>query len=394
MTSLGRASPRRPASSGASRSRRRATLRIASGVLSRSWNSESVKSVGPAMLNWFPRPLIEEFTSPGERALAHERVVEAAVAAAREDLLEEAERVVLGRVALRRVVRDRERRARRLRVLLGGPLLLFLPGLGDVGELLVRRGRDRAEVLLDPLEGRLGLEVARHDERGVARRVEGLEERLGVLEGRGVEVLEVAVEVVRVEPVLVRDLRHVEPREPAVRPVQDVDLDLVLHDALLVREVLLRDREAAHAVGLGPERGLERVRGHDLEVVREVEARRAVQDAAVRLDELDELHLPEVLRALEHEVLEEVGEAGPVARLDPEPDVVVDGHDRRGGGVVGRQDHLEAVRELPVVDGDRGAGGGGRRLRGGGDRPDRRREGECGKGEAWLHRSSVFRHRK
>ena len=198
----------------------------------------------------------------------------------------------------------------------------------------------------------VGCEVAGHDQDGVVRRVERLEERPHVVERRRVEVREVAVEVVGVVPVLVRRHRQVDPREAAVGLIEDVDLDLVLDDFLLVLQVLGVDVQPAHAVGLGPEDRLEHVRRHDLEVVREVEARRAVEQAAVRFDQADELHLAEVLRALEHHVLEEVREPGPVLRLVAEADVVVHGHDRRRRRRVARQHDLEAVRQLVVLDRD------------------------------------------
>ena len=156
----------------------------------------------------------------------------------------------------------------------------------------------------------------------------------------------------RVVPVGVRRLRHGQPGKAAVGPVQHVDADLALHHALLVGEVLLRDGEALHPVGLRPEHGLDGVRRDDLEVIGEVEARRTVEDAAVRLHELDELELPQILGALEHHVLEEVGEAGPVARLDAETDAVIDRDHGYRRGVVGREDHLEPVRELLVLHGD------------------------------------------
>jgi hypothetical protein len=94
------------------------------------------------------------------------------------------------------------------------------------------------------------------------------------------------------------------------------------------------------------------VRRDHLEVVREVEARRPVQQAAVRLDQTDEFHLAEVLRPLEHHVLEEVREAGPVLRLIPEADVVIHGHDRRGRRHVAGQYDLQAVLQFEVLDRD------------------------------------------
>ena len=121
--------------------------------------------------------------------------------------------------------------------------------------------------------------------------------------------------------------------------------------------------QAPHAVGLGPENRLEHVRRHDLEVVREVEPRRSVQEAAVGFDEADELHLAEILRALEHHVLEEVREPGAVLRLDAETDVEVDGDDRRWGRRVAREHDLQPVLELEVVDRDLELPGSRRRLR-------------------------------
>ena len=208
----------------------------------------------------------------------------------------------------------------------------------------------------------VGFEVAGDHQRGVVRRVVRLEERPHVVERRRVEVLEIAVEVVRVVPVLVRRHRQVDPREPAVGLIQDVDLDLVLHDLLLVLQILGIDVQTAHAIALGPQDGLEHVRRHDLEVVREVEPRGAVQEPAVRFDEANELHLAKVLRSLEHHVLEEVREPRLVLRLVAEADVVVqrDHHRRRRG--VARQDDLEPILQLEVVSRNRELAGGRRRL--------------------------------
>jgi hypothetical protein len=94
------------------------------------------------------------------------------------------------------------------------------------------------------------------------------------------------------------------------------------------------------------------MRRDDLEVVGEVEAGGAVEDAAVRLDQLDELELAKVGRALEHEVLEEMGESGAIAGFVTEADMVVDpDSDGRCGGVSGK-DHAEAVPEPVELEGD------------------------------------------
>ena len=95
---------------------------------------------------------------------------------------------------------------------------------------------------------------------------------------------------------------------------------------------------------------------HDLEVVGEVEAGRAVEDAAVRFDQADELVLAEVLRALEHHVLEQVREAGAVLRLDAEADVVVDADHGGRRRRVARQHDLQPVRKLVILGVDLQAG--------------------------------------
>ena len=88
---------------------------------------------------------------------------------------------------------------------------------------------------------------------------------------------------------------------------------------------------------------LELVRRQRLEVVGAVEVGRGVVHAAGALDEREVLGLGDVARALEHEVLEQVREAGPagllVARADDVPEV--DRDDRRQ--VVRRDDHAQAV---------------------------------------------------
>ena len=87
---------------------------------------------------------------------------------------------------------------------------------------------------------------------------------------------------------------------------------LVLHDAALLVELRLVDRaeQVAHAVGLEPQREVERVLRHGLEVVGAVVVGRAVHAGrADLLERIEELAV-QVLRALEHQVLEQVREAG------------------------------------------------------------------------------------
>jgi hypothetical protein len=55
--------------------------------------------------------------------------------------------------------------------------------------------------------------------------------------------------------------------------------------------------------------------------------------------------------ALEHHMLEEMGESRPVPGFDPEPDFIIDGHRDDGRGLVHGQDDFQAVVELAVFDG-------------------------------------------
>ena len=156
--------------------------------------------------------------------------------------------------------------------------------------------------------------------------------------------------------------------ERAVRAVVVRPALLVLDDLALVVEVLLAQRveQRRHPVGLEPEGEVELVGRQRLEVVRPVEPRRAVHRPAGRLDERDVLGLGDVPRALEHDVLEEVREAGLARDLVLGPDVVpeVDRDDRRE--VVLGDDDAQAVVETLVAEGDLGDGGGHGDLSGSG----------------------------
>src|SRR6478672_2071742 len=96
---------------------------------------------------------------------------------------------------------------------------------------------------------------------------------------------------------------------------------------------------------------------HDLEVVREIEARRSVQESAVLLHEADELHLAQVARALEHQVLEKVRESRSIARLDAKADAVVHGDHRGGDRALAREYDLEPVGKLVLLHGHMERGG-------------------------------------
>ena len=333
-------------------------------------------------------------TAAGQPLLPDQRLIQPAVAALQQQLIDQSHRIELRRVALGSVIADGQRRPRRERIGLARALLFLLARLGDVRLRLPRRRGDPAEVLAHPGERLRRVDVAGHDQHRVTRRVVGFEELPHVAQRCRVEMLEIAVEVVRVVPVGVRHLRQIEPREPAIGLIEDVDLDLVLHHRLLIGQIVLGDVEAAHAVGFGPQHRLEGLARDDLVIVREVEAGRSVECAAIRFDQADECVLAEMLGALEHHVLEQVGEPGPVLRLDAEPDVVVHANHRGRRRRVPRQHDLQPVRQRVVLDRNvqrRAAAltgrGGGRQGHGRRHRQDGKPSESCGHGMCapWRH---------
>ena len=91
---------------------------------------------------------------------------------------------------------------------------------------------------------------------------------------------------------------------------------------------------------------------HRLEVVRPIQPGRAVHRPAGALDQGDVLGLRDVARALEHDVLEQVGEPGLAGDLVLGADVVpqVDGDDR--SEMVFRDDDAQAIIEVLVAESD------------------------------------------
>ena len=142
-----------------------------------------------------------------------------------------------------------------------------------------------------------------------------------------------------------RDLRQLQPGEGAVGPVEHVDPDLLLHHVDLVAEVLLGDRRGGHPVGLEEQRALQRLGRQRLVVVRVVLVGGAVERAPGGLHQAGVLHLRHVRRALEHHVLEEVGEPGAALGLVAHADVVEDAHRHDRHAPVGGEDDAQPVVE-------------------------------------------------
>ena len=102
-----------------------------------------------------------------------------------------------------------------------------------------------------------GSDIAKEKEHGVIRHVIRFEKGLNITEVGGIEVGEVAIEIVGVGPITERNGRHVEPGKSAIGLVHDVDADFFFDDVALIFQVFVVDFQSAHAVGLEPKHALE-----------------------------------------------------------------------------------------------------------------------------------------
>ena len=200
----------------------------------------------------------------------------------------------------------------------------------------------------------LGQEVglvdrADHHQGGVVDRVPGPVERADLLEGDRA------------------DVRHPPDRRPAIRvdvergghellvePAVDIVLDalaaLVGDDVALGLDGGRLEHQAVHALALEADREGQLVGRQAEAVVGPVDPGRGVGLAAGGLDDAIELAGRQRLGLAEHQVLEQVREAGLadllVARADPEPGLVR--HDRRAA--IDGAHHAEPVAQAPAPD--------------------------------------------
>ena len=263
---------------------------------------------------------------------------------------------------------------------------------GDIHLMTGQRapGSDVPEVLLGLLAGGGGIDVAGEHQRGVGRAVVPPEPILRLLERRALEQL-VGGHIRGVVRMPLREARLEQPvPDLAVRLVLALAFLVAHHTALLVEHLLVeRAEQMAHAVGLHPQRTIERGGRHVLEIVGPIGAGGAVLVGGAHLLEgLEEL-VAVVLGPLEHQVLEPVRELLPVGGFVLAADVVpdVDGDDRRLA--VGVHDHRQPVVEAEALEGDvrggsRCGGPRGRRSDGG-----REGEDEGGEGGQQAHRNGL-----
>ncbi len=253
-------------------------------------------------------------------------------------------------------ITHRQRGNRRMRVLRGCAPFGCQQRLAEVGTFRGRTLLDRPEMLLDQGNRLLDVDVAGHRENRIGRRVVAVEEVRGVVDGSALQVDEIAVTVVRIGERVEQDRRKFEPGEAPVRSVEHVDADFLLHDGDLVGEVLLVDARGKHPVGLEEQPALESVRGHRLEVVRVVRVGASVERPA------GGLHVPEVgeflqvRRALEHQMLEEMGESGAPFGLGAKAHVVEHRDADDGRRAVRREHDTQPVGQRHVRQVERRTG--------------------------------------
>ena len=217
----------------------------------------------------------------------------------------------------------------------------------------LRAARDRAEPALGLcLRGR-DVDVAGKHQHGIVRTVMGAEPVLHVGQAGSVEVGHRAD-----RGVMIRMPRREQGIELGIF-LQAAGLIvahplLVLDNAALQIERLLGDRseQVPHAVGLEEHGAVERAGRHRLEIVGAVEPGRSVPVRRADILEPAEEHAGRVFRTIEHQMLEQMREAGLALGLVLRPDVIPHRHrdDRRL--VVLVDDHRQPVLELEHLVGD------------------------------------------
>ena len=133
--------------------------------------------------------------------------------------------------------------------------------------------------------------------------------------------------------------------EPRARIVADPQVPFLQHDLKLRHDVGVGEHQAAHAVGLELHHARQMLARQALEIGGEVGRGERVLLAADGGERLREPAGRVLGGAFEHQMFEEMGDAGFADRLVGRADLVPDhvGHDR--GAVVRNHDKLEAVRE-------------------------------------------------
>ncbi len=228
--------------------------------------------------------------------------------------------------------------------------------------------RHGAERRLDRRARLRRIEVAGHDDDRVARHVPGVEEVLHVLQRGGLQVLVLPDDrVVIGMPGGPEHLRQ-DQLGRAVRRVLVRLAALVAHDAALQVDLLLRHvlAERLEAVGVEPEQRGQRLGRAEAVISGAIVRGEGVVLRPLRLHDHVELVARHARRAHEHQVLEQVREAGASRRLVLRSHAEAGGDHRDRQPVVLLQDDRQAVGQGEGRGGEGGRAGGRSGRRGGG----------------------------
>ena len=216
--------------------------------------------------------------------------------------------------------------------------------------------RNVSEVMLD-LALHLGrIDVARDDQHCVRRSVPLLEPLAHVLERGGIQVLHGPDRRPRVRVTCGINICSDHLVHAAVGTVLALPLLVLDYTALFIEPRLIhRTEHVSHAIRLEPQRQIQRRGGHVLEIVRAIEPGGPVHRRGTRGPQRLEEVVVEVLRSVEHQVLEQMCEAGSSRPLILAADVIpdVDRDDRRLVILVQNQrepvgQHMLLVRNVHV----------------------------------------------
>ena len=292
--------------------------------------------------------------------LVDELLVDPRALAVGQHLRRDVERIGIGVAVVGDVIGDDDRR-KRPRLLQRDAFLLRLRRLfRNVARHFFLCFRHPSQVLVHQLQRLRRVEVADQHHRRVRRNVVGVEEVQHVVDRRRLEIGHAADRrmLVRMhaERLVVDDLV-----QSAVRLVVDAHPPLFLHDLAFVGERLLVDAQRGHAIGLEPQSHRQVLRRYRLPEDRLVIRRVRVALAADRRDHRRVRFGHHVLGPLEHQMLEQVREAGAPRLLvlgsDVIPELQMDNRRRMiffeyDGQPVGQRRHL--VLQLGRTDGGSG----------------------------------------
>ena len=247
----------------------------------------------------------------------------------------------------------------RPRLLEVDPALLGVHRLfGNIARDRGRRLGDAGEVLSHQAHRVVGLEVAGDQQRRVVGHVVGVVERPDLIDGRGIQVVHAADHRVLVR-MQVEGMEADQLIQQAERRVLDAHAALFLDHLALGHEGLLVHAQGRHAIGFHPQRQRQVLGRNGLPEHGRVFVGVGVGLAADRGDDRGVLLRLDVLRPLEHHVLEEMCKAGAARLLVLRTHVVpqLDLHDRRRLVLVQHHHHPVGEHEALILELGRANGG-------------------------------------